>query len=341
MRGQHSTMAQLYLEEYARSLTGHRVCIACREGILRDHCKDIVSDIKFLSRFSITTTLFHNLPNRIANQKLLRDLENKLAQTNLVRIAPDIDFYKAVLDHPDTEYKLIFLERRYLIDNQGVKINTLTTSRLRESMGEFGDYIGNVNFKDTMNRICEKIEAGQCERIHILPAGKNAIKHELFTVEGTGTMIANNFVEEFRQVQTDDEVAIVSRILNMYKKSGFLRPRSKQYVSRKRHHFYVTAIDGIVVGCVEQKIVDEETVELGALAISARFRSQRIGVYTVSSFLAVMTALGYRRFISLTNNPRLQELLVQMGFVRESRPEYRARQEMSPTVAMFYRDDKE
>lgn len=330
-------MAQLYLEEYSRSLTGHRVCIACREGILRDHFKDIVSDIKFLSRFSIQTTFFHNLPNRFANQKLLRDLEKKLGQTNLVRIAPDVDFYEAVLDHPHTVYKLIFLERRYLIDNRGDKINTLTTSRVRESLGEFADYIANVNFKDTMNLICEKIEAGQCERIHILPAGKNVIKHELFTVEGSGTMIANNFVEDFRQVRTDDEVAIVSRILNMYKKSGFLRPRSKQYVSKNRHHFYVTAIDGIVVGCVEQKIVDDSTVELGALAISTRFRSQRIGMYTVNSFLAAMTGLGYRQFISLTNNPRLQDLLLQLGFVKESRPEYRARQQASPTVTMFYR----
>ena len=49
--------------------------------------------------------------------------------------------------------------------------------------------------------------------MHILAAGKNTIKHELFTVEGAGTLIANNFQEDFRQVQTDEEVAIVHRIL--------------------------------------------------------------------------------------------------------------------------------
>lgn len=328
---------QLYLEEYAKNLAGRRVCIACREGILRNNFKEIISDIKLLSRIGIKTTFFHNLPNRFANQKLLRELEKKLPATSLIRIAPEVDFYEAVVDHHDTMFKLIFLERRYLIDPQGHRINTLTTGRVRESLNEFGDLIANVNFKDAMNRICEKIEEGGCDRIHILPAGKNTIKQELFTVEGTGTMIANNFIEEFRQVTTDEEVAIVSRILAMYKRSGYLRPRSKQYVSRNRQRFYVTAIDGIVVGCVEQKIVDDNTIELGALAISTRFRNQRIGVYTVSSFIDHMLALGYSRFISLTNNPRLQALLLQMGFAQESRTEYRLRQDESPGVSMFYK----
>jgi N-acetylglutamate synthase-like GNAT family acetyltransferase len=330
-------MPQLYLNEYAKNLAGRRVCIACREGILRDHFNEIVADIKFLVRKDIRTSLFHNLPHRFANQKLLRELEKKLPATSLVRVAPELDFYQAVLSHPDTMHKLIFLERRYLIDRQGNKINALTTGRVRESLADFGDLIANVNFKDTMNRICEKIEEGGCERVHILPAGKNAIKYELFTVEGTGTMIANNFTEELRQVSTDEEVAIVHRILTSYKRAGFLRPRSKQYLSLNRQRFFVTVIDGIVVGCVEQKVIDEQTVELGALAISTRFRNQRVGVYTVNAFIDTMLTRGYNRFISLTGNPRLQALFRQLGFVEESLSEYSERQSESPGVTMFFK----
>ena len=330
-------MPQLYLQQYAQNLAGRRVCIACREGILRDHFQEIVADLKFLVRKDVQTSLFHNLPNRFANQKMLRELEKKLPATNLVRLAPELDFYQAVLGHPDGMHKLIFLERRYLIDLKGNKINALTTGRLRESLADFGELIANVNFKDTMNRICEKIEAGWCDRVHILPAGKNTIKHELFTVEGTGTMIANNFTEEFRQVKTDEEVAIVFRILASYKRAGFLKPRTKQYLRSNRERFFVTAIDGIVVGCVEQKIIDEETVELGALAISTRFRNQRVGVYTVNAFIDTMKTQGYSRFISLSGNPRLQALFRQLGFVEESPLQYSARQNQSPGVTMFYK----
>ncbi len=330
-------MPQLYIEEYAKHLIGKRVCIACREGILRDNLQDIIADLKFLSRKNILTTLFHNLPNRYANQKLLRELEGKLPLTKIIRIDPHSDFYKAVLDHSDAVFKAIFLERRYLIDTKRNKLNALTTDRVRDSLQDYRDCIANVNFKDSIALICRKIEEGLCERIHILPAGKNTIKHELFTVEGSGTMIANNFVELFRQVQTDEDVAIVSRILTMYKSGGFLKPRSKQYLSRNRNNFYVTIIDGIAVGCVEQKVINQYTVELGALAISTRFRSQRIGVFTVNAFISLMAQEGFTSFISLTKNPRLKALFQQLGFVEGTRGEYAERQAISPDVPMFYK----
>ncbi|MFO7715513.1 GNAT family N-acetyltransferase [Desulfosarcina sp.] len=332
-------MPKLYLKEYARALAGREVFIACREGVLRGHFQDIIADIKFLVRHGALTTLIHNMPNRFANQKLIKQLENRLPATGIIRISPEIDFYDAVLNHRQTMFKVLFLERRYLIDHQGNKINAITTGRVRESMEDFGDLIANVNFKGAMACICQKIEAGQCDRVHILPAGKNTIKHELFTVEGAGTLIANNFQEEFRQVQTDEEVAIVHRILEMYKRSGFLKPRTKAYLDHNRHRFFITAIDGIVVGCVEQKLIDPQTVELAALAISTRFRNQRVGVHMVKSFMALMHAHGYTRFISLTNNPRLEALYTQLGFVRESRPEYRERQAQSPDVSMFCKID--
>jgi N-acetylglutamate synthase-like GNAT family acetyltransferase len=333
-------MPKLYIKEYARALAGREVFIACREGILRDHFQDIISDIKFLARHGVLTALFHNLPNRFANQKLVTRLARRLPATAIVRVPPEIDFYDAVLNHQESMFKVIFLERRYLIDRQANKINAITTGRVRESLADLGDLVANVNFKGAMALICRKIEAGQCDRVHILAAGKNVVKHELFTVEGAGTLIANNFQESFRQVQTDEEVAIVHRILELYRRSGFLKPRSKAYLNKNRHRFYVTAIDDIVVGCVEQIVIDAQTVEMGALAISTRFRNQRVGVHTVKSFLALMKTQGYTRFISLTNNPRLEALYNQLGFVQESRPEYRHRQEQSPDVKMFCKIDE-
>lgn len=330
-------MPKLYLKEYAHALAGKAVFIACREGILRDHFQEIIADIKFLVRHGARTTLLHNMPNRFANQKLIRILEQRLPATDIVRINPEVDFYDAVLGHREAMFKVIFLERRFIIDGQGNKINALTTSRARESLEDFGDLIANVNFKGAMACICQKIEAGQCDRVHILPAGKNTIKHELFTIEGSGTLIANNFEESFHQVSTDDEVDIVFRILSMYRRAGFLKPRTKAYIRENRHRFFVTAIDGIVVGCVEQKTIDARTVELGALAISTRFRNQRVGVHTVMSFISLMREKGYTRFISMTNNPRLEALYSQLGFAQRSMPEYRQRQAESPDVRMFFK----
>jgi hypothetical protein len=63
-------MPRLYLAEYHRALTGKHICIACREGILRDNLQYIVADVKFLVRHGIQTTLYHNMANRFANKSI-------------------------------------------------------------------------------------------------------------------------------------------------------------------------------------------------------------------------------------------------------------------------------
>ncbi len=331
-------MPRFYIEEYSRALAGKTVCIVCREGILRDFFSAVVADVKFLSRQGINTTLYHNISNRFANQKYFRDLESRLPETRIVRLLPDLDIYNYVLDHEERVHKLIFLERKSLADQEGRKINAITTQGVRQSINAWGELISNVNFKGALERICTQIDAGHYERVYIIPAGKNAIKYEMFTIEGHGSLIANNFVERFKPMAAEEDVRLINGILKLYKREGFLKTRTEAYLHEHRASFYVTLIDDIVVGCVEKKIVNDNTVEIAALAISTKFRNQRVGVFTVQAFMERMQQQGYTRFISLTNNPRLKQLYKAMGFVPCSHPEYRARQAGSPDVAMFFRE---
>ncbi len=330
-------MPRFYIQEYTRGLAGKTVCVACREGILRDFFGAVVADIKFLNRQGINTVLYHNIPNRFANQKYFRDLDDRLPETRIVRLLPEIDIYNHVLDHEEKVHKLIFLERKPLLDPEGRKINAVTTQGVRQSINTWGELITNVNFKGALEKICAKIDAGHYERVFIIPAAKNAIKYELFTIEGYGSLIANNFVEHFEPISAEEDVRLINGILKLYKREGFLKPRTENYVREHRDNFYVTLIDEIVVGCVEKKVVDDTTVEIAALAISTKFRNQRVGVFTVQAFMERMRQEGFTRFISLTNNPRLIQLYSAMGFVPCSRPEYKARQADSPDVAMFFK----
>jgi N-acetylglutamate synthase-like GNAT family acetyltransferase len=330
-------MPRLHITEYTRTLAGRRVFIACREGILRDHTADLIKDIKFLNRHGVLTTVFHNIPNRFANQKVIRKLTRRLPQSKIVRVPAETDFYRHVLDYPQNAFKLIFIERRYLVDHQGLKINALSTAHMRHAIEAVTDLVANQNLKGALALICRRIENGAYERVHVLPAGKNTIKHELFTIEGSGTLIANNFNETFKTADTNEEVDMINAILNQYRRDGYLVPRSKRYIQAHRRNFYVTKIDDIVVGCIEKKIIDQQTIELGALAIATKFRNQRVGIFTIQSFIEIMSGLGYRKFIALTNYDRLQHLLVRLGFQLNPKPGYAARQQKSPNVRMFYK----
>ncbi|MBL0715542.1 MAG: GNAT family N-acetyltransferase [Desulfosarcina sp.] len=331
-------MPRLYIEEYTRILSGRHVSIACREGILRDHFAAIINDIKFLNRQGILTTLHHNMANRFANQKHFRMLTERLPETRIVRVDADADFYTTVLAGQPV-FKLIFLERKFLTDHKGRRLNTLNTRSTRDTMQNYGDLIANTNFRSVLEKICNRIDQGHLDRVHILPARKHAIKHELFTVEGSGSLIANNFRESFLPVVNEEDVKLVAAILDLYKSKNYLKPRGRSYIAAHRENFYMTQIDGIAVGCVELKAIDAGTAELGALAISTRFRGQRVGVFTVNSFIAEARRRGYDRIISLTRNPRLQSLYRSMGLVRRSPREYIERQAQSPGIPMFVKED--
>jgi amino-acid N-acetyltransferase len=328
-------MPRLYIEAYTRALSGKTVCVACRQGILRDYFREIVADIKFLDRQGIRTILYHNMPNRFANQKVFREMGVRLPETEVERVLPDDDFYRHVLDREKRVHKLVFIERKALMDRQGHIINAITTPEVRAGIRTRGDWIANVNFKGALERICDQIDARQYDRVHILPAGKHSIKHELFTIEGHGTLIANNYVECFKPMGAKEDMRLVDGILRLYRSQGFLKRRTNEYLREHRKNFYVTLIDGIVVGCVEKKIIDPRTVEIAALAISTKFRNQRVGVFMIKAFIQEMRRHNFSRFICLTNNPKLQQLLGALGFEPCQRPEYGDRQAQSPDVAMF------
>ena len=93
---------------------------------------------------------------------------------------------------------------------------------------------------------------------------------------------------------------------------------------------YLSQVEGYEVNAVtintggfeaaELKSIRERAVELGALAISTRFRNNRVGVYTVAAFMRKMRQEGFHKFISLSNNPRLRDLYLKINFIPLSPP---------------------
>jgi N-acetylglutamate synthase-like GNAT family acetyltransferase len=328
-------MPRLYIKEYRKSLAGKSIYIACREGILRNYFDFIVTDIKFLCRQNMTTYLFHNISNRVANQKIFRELSSRLYRTKIIRVPSNVAFYPFVLNYAKTPHKIVFIERTHLLDPEGKPVNSLTTSNARTHLESYRDLISNENLKENLSTICNKIEQAQIERVHIIPAGKACIKNELFSIEGSGTLIANNFNETFELVKTENDIQMIASILKRYRNLGYLKFRNKTYVKQQKDFFYVARIDDIIVGCAEQIPINAETVELGSLAVSIRFRKQQIGQFIIQSFEKEMIEKGVSIIISLTKNPLLQKIFVNLGFVQDNPECYAERQKQSPESRMF------
>ncbi len=323
---------KLYLKEYQQALNGKRVAIVCREDLLLDNLKLLVKDIDFVARQGIATSLYHNLSNRSASRNIVDLLKERLPATACYHVSAGRNFYRQVLDAEPAVFKLVLLERTYLCDDKGLRINTLSPKKLLSRPISLVDH---VPLAEVIEEVALRVERGDYHRVHIVPAGRYTIKHELFTVEGTGTLIASNFQEVFAQVVSEVDVQMVRGLLDLYRNQGYLKPRSLRYLREYRHQFHITKIDGIAVGCVEGKHIDPQTTELGALAISTRFQGQRVAVFTVRSFCEEARRLGYQFVISLTSNPRLKKLYRQMGFEPSPPGLFSERQARSPGVPMF------
>ncbi len=335
-------MPKLYIQEYKKELIGTSILIACREPVLREHIKHILSDIKFMDRQGIKTILIHNLANRFSNRKYFNLLQEKLPNTQIRRIPVEAgeDFYNYVLNFSPHINKIVFIERKYLTDDKGRKLNALTTHNVLKLIKEkkivaYGDLIANANFKSIIEKICTKIENQDIDRIHIVPARKSCLKHELFSLEGTGTLIANNFTETLEKVLSDDEVRMVENILKPYISTGLIKPRNRDHISAFRQNFYMAKIDGIPVGCVEKINLSDTTAELGALAVATRYRNHQVGYFLIKSFVELAKKEGYQRVVSLTRNPKLKTIYCSVGFKEKTPEDLQYRKSKSPNVPMF------
>jgi len=335
-------MPKLYIQEYKNVLGGTRILIACRESILRENIKHVLSDIKFMDRLGVQTILLHDLANRFSNRKYFIFLQQKLPNTKICRIPVETgeDFYDYALNFKTGVDKIVFVERKYLTDEKGRKLNALTTKNALRLIREkkivaYGDLIANTNFKAIIEKICNKIEDKQIDRIHIVPARKHCIKHELFSLEGTGTLIANNFSETLERVDSERQVRMVEDILKPYVSKGLIKPRSREHISISRQNFFMAKIDGIPVGCVEKINLTNNTVELGALAVATRYRDHQVGLFLIRSFVEMVKKEGYRRVISLTKNPKLKNIYLSVGFEEKAPDDLRDRWAESPGIPMF------
>ncbi len=134
--------------------------------------------------------------------------------------------------------------------------------------------------------------------------------NELFSIDGVGTIIEDDFSKPTIYPATEEEVDIIFGIFEIHKKEKYLKPRSKEYIREHLSSFYVAHIDKIPVGCVEIKEINPMTYELAGLAIIKTFLSFKIGA-TMIGYVEEKAALDGKKLVCITPNPNLQEKLLK------------------------------
>lgn len=248
-------------------------------------------------------------------RRLLKWLEDN-TNVSASRIEKNLDFYYESIrvssksqesqEHKKKMWnKLIFFETDYLRSHRnGKRINLLPAETVIARSEYLSWLIGNTRLRSAVILMARAVIRWEIDRIHILHAGKrNCMKEELFTLNGSGTMVEWNF-NPIIDGASDRDIPIILDLLQSYKYAKLLKPRNKAYLEENWKRFRVARIDGIPVGCVEIIPFSATIIELGGIAVNVWFLDFRIWKRLIEK-VEEEAFLQSKDIVVVTNNLKL------------------------------------
>jgi amino-acid N-acetyltransferase len=110
------------------------------------------------------------------------------------------------------------------------------------------------------------------KRAHILAPSQGALLQELYTRDGSGTLVSRDIYEGIRRANVNDVVGIyelISPLIQM----GTLVDRPKATLERSIGQYYVYTRDNLVVACGQLKTFEDGFAEIGCLVVKKEYRS--------------------------------------------------------------------
>lgn len=155
---------------------------------------------------------------------------------------------------------------------------------------------------------------GGVGRVHLLTRlMEGALLIELFTRDGTGTMVTAEPYEDVRSATLDD-VGGVLELIAPLEQEGILVRRSREHLEMEIDRFTVMERDNAVIGCAALYPFPREQVgELACLAVHPDYRHGGRGEALLQELERRATALGLRRLFVLTT--RTAHWFQERGFL--------------------------
>jgi len=111
------------------------------------------------------------------------------------------------------------------------------------------------------------------KRSHIIsPKCDGAVLQELYTRDGSGTLISRDIYEGIRSAQANDVNGLYELILPLMEK-GELTHRTKAVLEKNINNFYVYTRDDCIVACGLCQFYESGYAEIGCLAVNKQYRS--------------------------------------------------------------------
>lgn len=114
------------------------------------------------------------------------------------------------------------------------------------------------------------------KRAHIIAPTHGALLQELYTRDGSGTMISGDLYDGVRRANVIDVGGIYDLISPLIK-LGTLIDRPKAVLEKDIEEYFVYTRDNLIVACAQLKKFEDGFAEIGCLVVRAEYRAQGRG----------------------------------------------------------------
>jgi|EP00979_Chaetoceros_neogracilis_P004079 amino-acid N-acetyltransferase len=114
------------------------------------------------------------------------------------------------------------------------------------------------------------------KRAHIISPINGALLQELYTRDGSGTLISRDIYEGIRVANVGD-VSGIYQLIEPLVSAGTLVPRPKNVLEKDISSYYVFTRDNLIVACAQIKLFEMGHAEIGCLIVRKEYRAQGRG----------------------------------------------------------------
>ena len=195
------------------------------------------------------------------------------------------------------EKLIVFIDDQGVLEADGSLIRELTPRQASERLAA-GVVTGHD--ADLLKAACDACIKG-VRRAHIISYIEDgALLSELFTRDGSGTLVSSDNYEQIRQARVED-IGGILELIQPLEEQGILVRRSREMLETEIDRFVVAERDGTIVGCAALYHYPEEGAgELSCFAVDPAYRRAGRGDELLARIEKLARGLGIHKLFVLT-----------------------------------------
>ena len=214
----------------------------------------------------------------------------------------------------DADKLIAYNDDGAICDDSGQQLRELTLLQCEKFLVKQQNNQSNTYFA---LRACHRACDGGVSRAHVISSSDDgALLKELYTRDGTGTMVYRDHYETIRRARENDIGGIIN-LIEPLEASGTLVKRSRELLENEIQYFTVMEKDNCIIGCAAlYPMPDKKAAELACVAIDSEYRNDGRAAKLLTHIERQATKLKIEQLFALTT--QTSHWFIEQGFIEST-----------------------